>query len=131
MKNNFFSEIPPHNWLIIKCVCTGLFITLFCTIPIYSEEPSGFTHQSLLQEKPSKIISSELKRVKEIGGEVVIDGSLRVLEPGFIKVWDVVEISTPVVAGANHARIFLRADGTKSSLIIGWDDGTYTRIAGN
>lgn len=80
---------------------------------------------------PKKCECKELKRIDELGGEVVIDGSLRVLEANQSRIIDMVEISTPVVSGSNHARLFLRADGSKSSLVIGWDDGTYTRITGN
>lgn len=73
-----------------------------------------------------------LKRIREIGGEVLIDGSMRVLEPLYMSdMFDMVEISTPVTPSSNHARIFLRADGTKSSVVIIFDDGTTTKIVGN
>jgi hypothetical protein len=78
-------------------------------------------------EKPP----TEFKRINELGGEVLIDGSLRVLEPINGKVFDLVEISTPVTPAANHARIFLRADGSKQTLVILYDDGSTDNIATN
>lgn len=72
-----------------------------------------------------------LKRVSENGGEVLVDGSLRVFEPVMGKVFDLVEVSTPVTPAANHARLFLRADGTKQTLVILYDDGTIDNIASN
>lgn len=110
---------------------TPLIITLLTLLFLTTSMVRGEEMVDLTTQKAPYQDEGKLRRVKELGGEVLIDGSLRVLEPGYFKVFDMVETSTPVVAGSNHARLFLRADGTKQSLVIGWDDGTYTRITGN
>jgi hypothetical protein len=89
------------------------------------------TNQQSIKQNDSQCDCNEFKRIKEIGGEVVIDGSIRVLEPVYSKVFDLVEVSTPVTPATNHARLFLRADGTKQSLVVIFDDATVVKIAGN
>lgn len=97
---------------------------------------SGSSDQIKADAKPEvntvdPINQAPFSRIIDMNGVVGIDGSLRVLEANYTKVFDLVEISTPVAPGVNHARIFLRADGSKQSLVAEWDDGTFTRLAGN
>lgn len=76
--------------------------------------------------------NTALGRIIDMNGVVGIDGSLRVLETNYVKIFDLVEVSTPVTPVVNHARIFLTPGaGTKQQLSILWDDGTASRLAGN
>jgi hypothetical protein len=89
------------------------------------------TDQSGIEKASAKTVETEKSVFMESGGAGYVDGSLRVFGTNSALVFDLVEVSTPVAPAANHARLFLRADGSKSSLIVQWDDGTTSRIAGN
>ncbi len=123
------------NSFIFVVVCLFSVCILLLGKLVYGENQGELSASSGLTEtkvKPADRLNQEpFTRIIDMNGVVGIDGSLRVLEANYVKIFDLVEISTPVVAGSNHARIFLRADGAKQSLVIGWDDGTYTRITGN
>ena len=101
--------------------------------PLLAEMQGDVRNGSRLEVRDkSKPVKPEPTRIKELSGEVIIDGSLKVLETiNGLKSFDLVEISTPVTPAANHARIFLRADGTKQTLVILYDDGTIDNIATN
>lgn len=129
MKNNYII----HS--IYRIVFISLLLPPWVAYPVYSDNQPQLSNQtSTLNQQdnsPKCDCPIQLDRIKEFGGEVVIDGSMRVLEPLMGKVFDMVEISTPVTPAANHSRLFLRADGSKSSLVIIFDDGTTTKIVGN
>lgn len=132
---NLFTHIFSKLMLPIKLILIAVFIypfiLSFSSIPAFGAEVVDNTAKLGDVKKDEKKTKHNLQRVKEIGGEVVIDGSMRVLEPIMGKVFDLVEISTPVTPATNHARIFLRADGTKQTLVIIYDDGTTDNIATN
>jgi hypothetical protein len=71
------------------------------------------------------------KRIKIVSGEVVIDGSLKALEPIYGKVFDLVETSTPVTPAPNHVRIFAVAIGTATAVKAIYDDGRILVINNN
>jgi hypothetical protein len=118
-----------------RVVLIGIFVIASNSILLSAEQVDKSTKYSTSLAYPprhaDRLPEGGYKRIKEEGGTIIIDGSLQVLEQSNVKTWDLVEISTPVTPAANHARIFLRADTTKSSLVILFDDGTSFRIAGN
>ncbi len=72
-----------------------------------------------------------LKHVSENGGEVLIDGSLRVYEPIYGKNIDLVEISTSVKPLANHVRLYAVASGSYTVLKAQFDDGQEAVVTHN
>lgn len=126
----------PYNTSIIPIIVIVVYLLGVLAIVCRAENQVDNTQGSMMEKsdvkKGEKHLHPEtLKRVSEIGGEVLIDGSLRVTAPTFTLVEDLVEVSTPVASATNHARIFLRADGTKQSLVVMFDDATFVKIAGN
>ena len=105
------------------------------TIPLLAQNQSDLAIQKDIVEKDDvtthRTLSKHPSRIKETGGEIIIDGSIRILEQNFTKVFDLVEVSTPATPATNHVKIWLRADAAKQSLMITFDDGTHTRITGN
>lgn len=128
-----FSHILKELPLVNRSIYRSVLISLICIVNIGSISIAAdlVMHQNQKNDPNKPAAPKELKRIEEVGGEVVIDGSLRVLEPVMGKVFDLVEVSTPVTPATNHARVFLRADGAKQSLVIIFDDGTTTKIVGN
>lgn len=134
--NNLLSiDDKYENALILGVVCLLSVLIMFCGSLCFGQELLDLSTNSDKKETTVNTIDRHdeppFNRIIDMNGVVGIDGSLRVLEANYTKIFDLVEVSTPVVAAANHARLFLRADGTKQSLMISWDDGTYTRLAGN
>lgn len=124
-----------YNILIFSVVCLLSLFVVFCGKLSFGQDQADLTSSSSMPKTAAKetdfLDKGPFNRIIDMNGVVGIDGSLRVLESNYTKVFDLVETSTPVIAGSNHARLFLRADGSKQSLIVSWDDGTYTRITGN
>lgn len=69
--------------------------------------------------------------MSENGGEVIIDGSLKVLEPVMGKIFDVVETTEPVTPASNHARLYVVAKGTYTILKVMFDDGVVKVLTNN
>lgn len=84
------------------------------------------------EDKPAKAEKLE-KRMKAEGGQVVVDGSLRVNEFIIPKYIELVETSTPTTPTSNHVKIWLNQDvGTnKQSLRIQYEDGTVKVLSQN
>lgn len=113
-----------------------LFLLFFLVSPVFSADNVDNTMQLPgMKNSPTSYkqdsISPEFKRIKENGGEVIIDGSLRVLEPSYVKVEDLVEISTPVTPASNHVRLFAIEQGTYTVIKVLFDDGTSKVITNN
>lgn len=128
----------PHYSSIIHNVYTvPLLFTLLASLG-FSEQPMqpGIPQEgrgmavdvTQPQRRPNQ---EELKRIKELGGEVLIDGSVRITEPIYGKNLDLVEISTSVTPVANHARLFIVAQGTFTVLKIQFDNGQINTITNN
>lgn len=133
---NFFLDTILHIFKDLFFAKRSIFrafllITLTSNL-VLAQEPLVTKKDDVVITKTDSKQDVKLKRIKENGGEVIIDGSLNVLDTVYgTKSFDLVEISTPVTPATNHARIFLRADGTKQTLVIIYDDGTTDNIATN
>lgn len=120
------------------CVIYLLSILLaFSTSYVLGENVGVNSGRSSDVEKGEKPVKTKptapvpLKRIKEVGGEVVVDGSMRVLEPIMGKVFDLVETSTPVTPSVNHVRIFAVSIGTATAVKAIFDDGRIIVITNN
>lgn len=127
----FLRLLMFRNVSTFRIVIASMFLTCFLGSNCISAKQVDKSPHSEAVKKGAGTNITGSNRIKEFGGEIIIDGSLRVFEPLSAKTFDLVEISTPVTPAANHARIFLRADGTKQSLVILYDDGTAETIVSN
>lgn len=87
---------------------------------------------SLIILLPLGLFAEDCPQTKCLGGLTFIDSSVEVT--GVVKsdkFFELVEISTPSSPSSNHVKIWVRADGTKTSIVATFDDGTTTRITGN
>lgn len=110
--------------LILLVVCLLGATAVFCKAEESVTNSTSLQAVSVNSKKAPKTRLSDKSRILETGNDVIIDGSLRVLEQNFNKSIDLVEISTPVTPSTNHGRLFLRPDGTAQALILLLDDGS-------
>jgi hypothetical protein len=125
------SDETVQNAYIIGIILLLSLLMLFLASFGHSEERVYKSDTSDIEKKSAKKVGSDKSVYMESGGAAYIDGSLQVFGTNKALGFDLVEVSTPVTPAANHMRLFLRADGTKSSLVAVWDDGSTSRIAGN
>ena len=122
---------PLINIALNIALLAASLILLFCYDSLAIENTSSNSLVSDISEKRRKSDKKVSSRIIETGNDVIIDGSLRILEQNFIKSTDLVEISTPVTPASNHGRIFLRADGTGQTLAFVNDAGTVVPLGGS
>ncbi len=113
-----------QNASIIVVICILSFSLLVIAKLLYGQDQVDNSIQSAPQVISDKKDKPECPVLSCTSGEAFVDGSLRVFEGNYVKMVDLVEISTPVAPAANHARIFLRPDGSKQSLVVIFDDST-------
>lgn len=121
------SYIPSD--FIVFLICWVLLVAL--CIKCFSAEQADLATQSNVSKEAPKCECQKLERIKEIGGEVLIDGSVRVVEPIYLKEADFVEISTSVKPASNHVRIYAVANGTFTVIKAQFDDGQERTITNN
>lgn len=125
--------------LIYRIVLIVSILRLFLTTPGYCDGPAipvtnpvvNTIQNEIRDQQKKEKPPVELKRIKEVGGEVVIDGSLRVLEPVMTKVLDLTETTTPVTPVSNHVRLYAVESGTFTIIKVLFDDGTSKTLANN
>lgn len=109
-----------------KGVCFFILLAVSAALYVRGQEVPDLSIGLNTEEKSPVLVSETPSRIKETGHEVIIDGSLRVLETIFSQEVNFVEISTPATPASNHARVFLRPDGTLAYIR---DDGNVVDIA--
>ena len=126
------SPHQPKNTLInytsFRYVCDILIMgSLLLAAPGFAKE-IGLPRQSTVH---GELVDKQLKRVSENGGQVIVDGSLRVNEPIYTEILDLVEVSTSVAAAPNHVRLFAVAVGTYTVIKAQFDNGTVITLGNN
>jgi hypothetical protein len=124
------------NTSIILGVSVYVIVFVLAARFCFGEEQADNTMQygplTPVHNRPETIDDKISDRIIDMNGVVGIDGSLRVLETTYTKIFDLVEISTPVTPAANHARIFLTpGTGSKQQISVIFDDGTTAKMASN
>ncbi len=121
------------NGLILGAFLAFLFFAAFTVSMAYGDENAV---NSTTLDTPAKNPQIEtlthngaLNRIIDLNGVVGIDGSLRVLESSFLKVVNVVSISTPVAPVSGHAIIWLNS--SDGDLKILFDNGVSKTLATN
>lgn len=117
---------------IFRLILLISLILLLSVDNVLAEKQPGFVAPApnvAIDPKPTK---KDFKRISENGGEVLVDGTLRVLEPIYGKTLDLVEVSsTPVTPIANHVRLYAVGVGTYTVIRALFDDGTSKVLINN
>lgn len=112
-----------------------LFYLLFLATPSFSEEQVNNTANGAPNMKNELVTSKdrnpEKSILKELGGQLLVDGSIRVLEPVYSKTLDLVEISTSVTPAVDHVRIYAVAVGTYTVIKAQFQNGTVIILGNN
>lgn len=127
-KQIWLTELTSSNW---NTAIFGVVSLLLCLLVLMARVGKG---EDLADNKPSSSQTDNscdcgFKRVSEIGGMVLVDGSLRVVEANYTKTFDLVQVSTPVAPATGHARIWL--EPTDGDLKIQFANGTIRTLALN
>jgi hypothetical protein len=121
----------PYIPSILRIVLTAIIIPVLCDGVLIANNQTDNTTRTVAPRPIQEKQLQELNRVSENGGEVLIDGSLRVFEPIYIKNIDLVEISTSVKPIVNHVRIYAVAVGTYTVIKVQFDDGQEKVLTNN
>lgn len=132
LKINHFRLKQAIRWILFAPLAS---LPLFC-VSIQAAELNSVVNGDKAfggRKDTAKMVEEPLsKRMKVVGGEVICDGSFRTLESNYTKIFDLVEVSTPVTPAANHIRLYVvTGTGSKQQLNVIFDDGTTAKIAGN
>lgn len=106
-------------------------LLVFSASNIHADNPAVNTSGSGDVRSGAVVQGNELNRISENGGQVIIDGSLRVLEPIYAKDFDLVETTVPVTPITNHVRLYAVASGTYTVIKALFDDGTTKTVTNN